>query len=64
MIVPIRCKSCGKPIGHLYEDFISRTKKEDVKDVLNDLKVERFCCRAALMGHIELIDVASKFKRS
>lgn len=64
MIVPIRCKSCGKPIGHLYEDFVSRTKKEDVKDVLDDLKVERFCCRTALMGHIELIDVASKFKRS
>jgi len=64
MIIPIRCKSCGKPIGHLFEEFTTRTKKEDVKKILDDFKLDRFCCRTALMGHIELIDVASRFKKS
>jgi len=24
MIIPVRCFSCGKPIGHLWEDYKKR----------------------------------------
>ena len=62
MIIPIRCISCGKPIGHLWEDFKRRVAQgENPKDVMDDLKIVRYCCRAQFMGHIDLIDEIRKF---
>ena len=64
MIIPIRCWSCGKPIAHLWEDFQAGTAKgESMKKVLDDLGLERYCCRQQLMGQVELIDVAAQFKK-
>ena len=63
MIVPVRCFSCGKVVGHLYEDFKRRVKAgKDPKKVLDDLGVERYCCRAALLGHVDLIKKITQFK--
>jgi len=57
MIVPIRCFTCGKPLGHLWEEFKNRVLKgEDPGKVLDDLGVKRYCCRRTLLGHVELID--------
>jgi DNA-directed RNA polymerase subunit N (RpoN/RPB10) len=65
MIIPIRCFSCGKPIGHLWEKYKARLEKgEDRKTILNDLGLERYCCRAQFLGHVDLIDIAAKFKKS
>ena len=65
MIIPLRCISCGKPIGHLYEEFIERAKKgEDKKKILDSLGLDRYCCRAIFLGHIDLIDIVAKFKKS
>ncbi|HIH24416.1 TPA: DNA-directed RNA polymerase subunit N [Candidatus Woesearchaeota archaeon] len=64
MIIPIRCFSCGKPVAHLWKEYTERTVKgEDAKKVLDDLKVERYCCRALMLGHVDLIDTAARFKR-
>ncbi len=64
MIIPIRCFSCGKPIAHLWDEFKERSiKGEDQKKILNDLGLERFCCRVMFLGHVDLIDMASKFKK-
>jgi DNA-directed RNA polymerase subunit N len=64
MMIPIRCFSCGKPVGHLWEDFKERTQKgEETKKVLDNLGLERYCCRALFMGHIDLIDIAAEFKK-
>ena len=64
MIIPIRCWSCGKPIAQLWEEYVERTGKgENKKDVLDDLKLERYCCRAMFLGHIDLIDVSAEFKK-
>lgn len=64
MIIPIRCWSCGKPIGHLWDDFKSRTEAgEDRKKILDDLGLERYCCRAMFLGHIDLIDDVAHFKK-
>ncbi len=63
-MIPIRCFSCGKPIGHLWEQYKERTASgEDRKKVLDQLGLERYCCRAMLMGHVDLIDVAGEFKK-
>ena len=65
MIIPIRCFSCGKPIGHLWEEYKQRTEKnEEKKKVMKDIGLERYCCKAIFMGHKDLIDTTSKFKKS
>jgi len=57
--------SCGKPVAQLWEDFKARVDKgEEVKQVLDDLGVERYCCRAQFMGHIDLIEEVAKFKKA
>lgn len=64
MIIPIRCFTCGKPVGHLHQQFKERTAKgDDAGDVMDDLLLKRYCCRAILMGHVDLIDTAGEFKR-
>ena len=63
MLVPVRCFSCGKPIGQVFEEYEKRTckKGEDKKKVLDDLKLKRFCCRGNIMSHINSIDVVGKY---
>jgi DNA-directed RNA polymerase subunit N len=65
MIIPIRCFSCGKPIGHLWEDYKKRVENnEDRKKILDSLGVERYCCRAMFLGHVDLIDITGDFKKN
>ena len=64
MIIPVRCWSCGKPIGHLWEEFKERVESgEDKKKVLDNIDLERYCCRAIFIGHVDLIDIAAQFKK-
>ncbi len=65
MLIPIRCWSCGKPIAHLWEEFKERKANgEDVKKILDELGLERYCCRAVFLGHVDLIDTVAKFKKA
>ncbi len=64
MIIPIRCFSCGKPVGHLKEEFDQRVERgEEMKKVMDVLGLERFCCRGLFLGHVDLIDIAGEFKK-
>jgi len=64
MIIPIRCFSCGKPVGHLWEEYVEKVSKgADKKKVLDALGLERYCCRGLLLGHVDLIDLAAEFKK-
>jgi len=63
MIIPVRCFSCGKVLGHLWEDFKERKEKgEDPKKILDDLGLTRHCCRALFVGHVDLIDKVGEFQ--
>jgi len=65
MIIPIRCFSCGKPIGHLWEEYKKRMAEgEKSKKVLDELGVERYCCRSVFLGQEDYIELISKFKKS
>lgn len=65
MIIPVRCFSCGKPIGHLWEEFKKRTESgENSKKVLDELGVERMCCRSVFLGQTDTIELVSRFKKS
>ncbi|PIN77098.1 DNA-directed RNA polymerase subunit N [Candidatus Woesearchaeota archaeon CG10_big_fil_rev_8_21_14_0_10_34_12] len=64
MIIPVRCFSCGKPIAQLWEQFKQRVEAgEDTKKVLDELGLERYCCRAVFLGHVDLLELTSKFKK-
>jgi DNA-directed RNA polymerase subunit N len=65
MIIPVRCMSCGKPIGHLYEEYKKKVDSgEDAGKVLDELGVERYCCRAVLLGHADMLPEVTKFKKA
>ena len=64
MIIPIRCFSCGKPIGHLYEEYKERVEKGDnPKKIMDSLGLARYCCRGVFLGQVDLIDIAGAFKK-
>jgi len=64
MIIPVRCFSCGKPIAHLYKQFKQRAEKgEEPKKILDELGIERYCCRAAFLGQTDLLETINKFKK-
>lgn len=63
MIIPVRCFTCGKVVGHLYEDYKKRTEAgEDSGKVLDNLGLKRYCCRQLFLGHVDLLKEISQFK--
>ena len=65
MIIPVRCWSCGKPIGQLWEEYKKKIDSgEDSAKVLEELNLERYCCRAVLLGHADMLPEVSKFKKA
>ena len=64
MIIPIRCFSCSKPIGHLYEEYKEKLEKgEDAKKIMDALGLERYCCRAVFLGQVDLLEASAEFKK-
>ena len=64
MIIPIRCFGCGKPIAQLYKKFKEETTAgKKASDVLDELGVERYCCRAAFLGQTDTLELVNKFKK-
>ncbi len=57
MIIPVRCFTCGKVIGSSYPVYLNRVRMgEDSQKVLDDLGVERYCCRRMIVSHADLMD--------
>lgn len=63
MMVPVRCFSCGKAVGNLFEQFKTRTEKgENPEKVLDELGASRYCCRRIILSQTDLIDDIMKYK--
>ena len=66
MMVPVRCFTCGKVVGEHWEEFRHRTQEvedpEDPSKVLDDLGVERHCCRRMLVSHKDLVDIVAPYQ--
>ncbi|MBS3054643.1 MAG: DNA-directed RNA polymerase subunit N [Candidatus Aenigmarchaeota archaeon] len=62
MIIPIRCMSCGKPIGGLWQKFKERNGGANPGKLLDELGVKRYCCRALLMTHVDKLQDIAKFR--
>ena len=68
MIIPMVCFTCGKPLSHLWDDYIDYVKKYELEDkktkatqtpefkALSDLKIGRDCCRRMLLCQHDMYD--------
>ncbi|MBR9689906.1 MAG: DNA-directed RNA polymerase subunit N [Candidatus Altiarchaeota archaeon] len=64
MIIPIRCFSCGFPVSAFYEEFKEQTSKgKNPAKVMDDLGVERYCCRRMFVGQVDVIDEIAPFRK-
>ena len=64
MMEPVRCFTCGKLLGDKYEEYKKRVEGgEDPKTVLDELGVERYCCRRMLLTSTDFTEDIMKFKR-
>ena len=62
MLVPVRCFTCGKLIADKYEDYQNKIKTgEEPQKVLDELKIERYCCRRMLLTSVETIQQVIPF---
>jgi DNA-directed RNA polymerase subunit N len=74
MIIPVRCFTCGKVIGEAYEEYKVRKKaydeavkkgekpKETLQKILDDLGVDRYCCRRMILTHVDLLEDAAPYE--
>ena len=64
MIIPIRCISCGKPVGHLWERYQADVSKgKSAKNVLDTMGLSRYCCRSLFLTHKDTVKQVGQFKR-
>jgi len=66
MMVPVRCFTCGTVVGEHWEEFKYRTREvddpEDPEKVLDDLGIERHCCRRMFVSHKDLVDIVAPYQ--
>ena len=62
MLVPVRCSTCGRLIADKYEDYQNKIKagEEPIK-VLDELGMDRYCCRRMLLTSVETIQQVIPF---
>jgi len=57
MIIPVRCFTCGKLIADRWEEFAMRVKAgERPKKILDDLGMNRYCCRRMFISQVDVVD--------
>jgi DNA-directed RNA polymerase subunit N len=57
MEIPVRCFTCGKVISNKWDEFQERVEDgEDEKEVLDDVGLEKYCCRTIFLTHVDTID--------
>ena len=62
MIIPIRCMTCGKPVAHLWGEYQKEVRAgRNVKNTLDKLGIERYCCRSLFLTHVDWIPKIGKF---
>ena len=62
MLIPVRCFTCGNLIADKFDDYQTKLKAgEDPEKVLNDLQINRYCCRRMLLTTVETIQQVIPF---
>ena len=65
VLIPVRCFTCGNLIADKFDDYQTKLKSgEDPEKVLNDLAINRYCCRRMLLTTVETIQQVIPFYES
>ena len=57
MIIPIRCFTCGKVIGNVWDKYLNLLDSgKEIAEALDILGMKRYCCRRMLISHVDLIE--------
>lgn len=72
MLIPIRCASCGHVLADKWEHYKRKVEEMkraqpgaaagksfaplQTKDILDELGLEKYCCRRVMLGHVDLVD--------
>ena len=65
MLIPVRCFTCGNLIADKFDDYHTKLKAgEDPEKVLNELQINRYCCRRMLLTTVETIQQVIPFYES
>ena len=64
MLFPVRCYSCNKVIGGLWQKYKKYLEEHDgnPEGVWEHIGVTRYCCKSKFLGHVELYDKVSQYK--
>ncbi|EIW70219.1 hypothetical protein TREMEDRAFT_29645, partial [Tremella mesenterica DSM 1558] len=63
-IIPVRCFSCGKVIGNLWESWMELLAAGvNEGEALDRLQLKRYCCRRMVLTHVDLIEKLLMYNR-
>lgn len=63
MYIPVRCFTCGRVVASDHERFVERTRGgEEPAKILDDLGVERYCCRRMILSHVDLLHESAQYE--
>ena len=62
VLIPVRCLTCGKLIADKFDDYQTKLKAGEAPEkVLNELQINRYCCRRMLLTIVETIQQVIPF---
>jgi DNA-directed RNA polymerase subunit N len=65
VLIPVRCFTCGNLIADKFDEYQTKLKiGEDPEKVLNNLGINRYCCRRMLLTTVETIQQVIPFYES
>jgi len=74
LIIPVRCFTCGKVVSQAYDEYKKRfieyqraiqsdePPKETPQEILDDLGIDRYCCRRMIISHVDLLEEAAPYE--
>jgi len=65
VLIPVRCFTCGNLIADKFDDYQTKLKAgENPEKVLDELQINRYCCRRMLLTTVETIQQVIPFYES
>ncbi|MBI5227531.1 DNA-directed RNA polymerase subunit N [Candidatus Micrarchaeota archaeon] len=63
MEFPVRCFTCGSVVAQFYEQYRDGVKDKKPDVVLDELGINRYCCRRMFISHVDMMTNLTKYPR-